>query len=121
MTLSPARPVYDCKYKSYARRAHIAYKSRLMLAPPICDLRRQSKRAIPLLMNNHGITIESFYRAHSLQREIFYFRLLHFCPQRSCDTYFDASYPDFLEFENICEENTNKNLILAYFNIFIFP
>lgn len=54
-----ARPVYDCKAGLYLRWIHIAFKSRLMLAPPICDLRVQSKHAIPFLMNSHGITNES--------------------------------------------------------------
>ena len=54
-----ACPVYDCKSGLYPRRTHIAFKSWLMLTPPIRDLRDRSKHAIPFLMNNHGITIES--------------------------------------------------------------
>lgn len=76
-----ARSVYDCKSESYPRRAHIAYKSRLMLALPICDLRQQSERAIPLLMNNHGITIESISMEHIRYRgRVFIFPLASFFP-----------------------------------------
>lgn len=81
-----------------------------MLTPPICDLRDRSKHAIPFLMNNHGITIESISMerirySRNIER-IFIFGRTSIFSQRSSDANFDASYPDFREYS---EEFKNMN------------
>jgi len=80
-----------------------------MLTPPIRDLRDRSKHAIPFLMNNHGITIESIsmerIRYNRNIERIFIFRSrFNFSPE--IDASFDASYSDFPDYS---EEFKNMN------------
>lgn len=92
--------VYDCKAGLYLRRIRIALKSRLMLAPPICDLRDRGVRAIPFLMNSHGITIESISIGRIrytivISSEFLFPGRASIFPPRSRDASFDAFIPRF--------------------------